>query len=474
MESFYGGKQGLSFNIVKSYKSVEEMKADFAKGENCPVHYEEYVIINAENKSNSEHGNLYQRKANGGSRYICNISGPIGPAPVVKFDSYGNLMKNNKAESIQLNYGSELIPGYSEDKSGTLRYYSTVDTVNNSSTVTVGLQLPYNYVDVSAEMVDMDDIPIGYKLDVNKFEYNSFTGKEGQIVIQLPSVSNSAANDKSRIMSSLVEVKKGQSFNNVDGKYWFRVLYFRDGQPYTSNGVDEETGTNWKKRITFESNETVRILIRRVEDTDALQTMTLDEITESFYCTIPDLNTSTRLSVLSERVDDETKPFYHKYKIKVPYTTIKNIRIYGEDKTDDLASAQAYLQYLQSLHSIGRFVPVESDSSSEQFTQEFKATKEYSYYQHMVDQSEGKKEKIQFEKLLVADIYVYELNNTYTLPIGLFKLNAPHNNFIIGAFEDDDIEEKKANLSVGGIWFVTSNESIKVNDPYSNGESVFY
>lgn len=69
------------------------MKADFAKGENCPVHYEEYVIINAENKSNSEHGNLYQRKANGGSRYICNISGPIGPAPVVKFDSYGNLMK---------------------------------------------------------------------------------------------------------------------------------------------------------------------------------------------------------------------------------------------------------------------------------------------------------------------------------------------------------------------------------------------
>lgn len=154
-----------------------------------------------------------------------------------------------------------MIPGYSEDKSGTLRYYSTVDTVNNSSTVTVGLQLPYNYVDVSAEMVDMDDIPIGYKLDVNKFEYNSFTGTEGQIVIQLPSVNNSAANDKSRIMSSLVEVKKGQSFNNVDGKYWFRVLYFRDGQPYSSNGVDEETGTNWKKELLLNLMKLFELLL---------------------------------------------------------------------------------------------------------------------------------------------------------------------------------------------------------------------
>ena len=40
MESFYGGKSGASFVVVKSFSSVEEMVKNFQKGpEYSDVHY---------------------------------------------------------------------------------------------------------------------------------------------------------------------------------------------------------------------------------------------------------------------------------------------------------------------------------------------------------------------------------------------------------------------------------------------------
>ena len=49
--SFYGGRQGNSFVLVKSYPDVPSMVTDFKKGNNfSQVKYDEYVIINAYNK----------------------------------------------------------------------------------------------------------------------------------------------------------------------------------------------------------------------------------------------------------------------------------------------------------------------------------------------------------------------------------------------------------------------------------------
>lgn len=60
--SFYGGRQGNSFVLVKSYPDVPSMVADFKKGNNfSQVKYDEYVIINAYNKNNGDNGKIFRR-----------------------------------------------------------------------------------------------------------------------------------------------------------------------------------------------------------------------------------------------------------------------------------------------------------------------------------------------------------------------------------------------------------------------------
>lgn len=64
MYSFYGGKQGRTYHIVKTYASIADMTADFADGGQCTdVMYHEYVLIDTSNTSlnDPENGRLYRR-----------------------------------------------------------------------------------------------------------------------------------------------------------------------------------------------------------------------------------------------------------------------------------------------------------------------------------------------------------------------------------------------------------------------------
>ena len=78
MYSFYGGKQGISFIIVKHYDSVQQMLDCFAQGGlYTEVNYGEYVLIdtiaNLNKKSSIENGLVYRR----GYRY----DEPFAPVP---------------------------------------------------------------------------------------------------------------------------------------------------------------------------------------------------------------------------------------------------------------------------------------------------------------------------------------------------------------------------------------------------------
>lgn len=69
MESFYGGKQGRTYNIVKRYDSVEDMLNCFKQGGNyTEVNYGEYVLIdtvlNEGKNSDPENGLLFRRGFN--------------------------------------------------------------------------------------------------------------------------------------------------------------------------------------------------------------------------------------------------------------------------------------------------------------------------------------------------------------------------------------------------------------------------
>lgn len=118
MQSFYGGKTGASFIIVKSFPSVADMVANFIKGPGyTAVHYDEHVLINTSNKLDLENGNVYRRghdytNSMGGAVYIGNIAGPQGNAPILDVTSVDTVkMKKLLNQNIgKYSEGSYVVP----------------------------------------------------------------------------------------------------------------------------------------------------------------------------------------------------------------------------------------------------------------------------------------------------------------------------------------------------------------------------
>ena len=132
MNSFYGGKQGNSFIISKSYTSIAEMAESFGKNKSdCPVNFDEYVLINTINKNNPENGQIFRRGydynddkrtitsfhptknndnpyetkqiAANGAVYIGTIVGPAGRAPIFHFDHYDKVDNLSKYKTLNPN-----------------------------------------------------------------------------------------------------------------------------------------------------------------------------------------------------------------------------------------------------------------------------------------------------------------------------------------------------------------------------------
>ena len=64
MSNFYGGRDGKAFVITASYESIKEMTKDFfgssartKKG----VGFNDYVLIQTQNRNNPENGRIYKR-----------------------------------------------------------------------------------------------------------------------------------------------------------------------------------------------------------------------------------------------------------------------------------------------------------------------------------------------------------------------------------------------------------------------------
>lgn len=122
MSSYYGGKPGGAFIIVKSFTSIKDMATAFAKGPGyTDVNFDEYVLINTVNKNNPENGQIFRRGldyktkntiknyketittngkvydetsvVSGGAIYIGTIVGPSGRAPLFNLGQYEDLEK---------------------------------------------------------------------------------------------------------------------------------------------------------------------------------------------------------------------------------------------------------------------------------------------------------------------------------------------------------------------------------------------
>ena len=169
-ESFYGGKAGTPFIIAKSYNSVNAMIADFAKGPALTaVQYGEHVIINTEDKNNSNNGALYRRgydynNSMGGAIYVGTIVGPSGKAPMFELTTIENIKDITFKDSDEIRQGEgtwnisnkSLVPGKidSEFNDDIAWSYITIrDQQGIDTTAWVGISIPYHVIEMDAQSV---------------------------------------------------------------------------------------------------------------------------------------------------------------------------------------------------------------------------------------------------------------------------------------------------------------------------------
>ena len=174
--SFYGGRRGASFVIAKRYSTIAEMVAAFSQGGDYKtVNYDEYVLIDTENKNNPDNGKIYRRgyeynNSMGGAIYEGQIVGPAGLAPHTEMHTIDEVEQIEQREDFTYRRGSgeyspvggNIIPGkYVEPGTGIIKYndkiswaYCSVRDMNShESTAHIGFKFPYTVIDYTTTSV---------------------------------------------------------------------------------------------------------------------------------------------------------------------------------------------------------------------------------------------------------------------------------------------------------------------------------
>lgn len=168
MYSFYGGRPGNPFVIVKAFGSQAQMKAAFAQGPNyTEVHYDEYVLINTANKNDLTNGNIYRRgydfnnAETHGAEYVGCIAGPSGDAPQLSLATLDQVNALNDgtgkfSQGTLTPVNNSLVPGKSGNSyNDGIQWaaYSVKDPNGTESTAYVGFKFPYSVIDFSTTAV---------------------------------------------------------------------------------------------------------------------------------------------------------------------------------------------------------------------------------------------------------------------------------------------------------------------------------
>ena len=174
--SFYGGRRGASFVIAKRYSTIAEMVAAFSQGGDYKtVNYDEYVLIDTENKNDPDNGKIYRRgyeynNSMGGAIYEGQIVGPAGLAPHTEMHTIDEVEQIQEREDFTYRRGSgeyspvggNIIPGkYVEPGTGIIKYndkiswaYCSVRDMNShESTAHIGFKFPYTVIDYTTTSV---------------------------------------------------------------------------------------------------------------------------------------------------------------------------------------------------------------------------------------------------------------------------------------------------------------------------------
>lgn len=123
MDSFYGGKPGVSFKLSGYFKSIDDMVQAFKKGDSYrDIFYGEYCLISTVNLNDKDNGKLYKRGLDytndmGGAIFCGNIVGPSSGVPFLQLNTIKEV--NDRAtEAIPEDWYRVYPTGYELDSEG--------------------------------------------------------------------------------------------------------------------------------------------------------------------------------------------------------------------------------------------------------------------------------------------------------------------------------------------------------------------
>lgn len=238
MDSLYGGRPGAPFVLKASFKTIDEMKQEFGKGPAYTgVWYNEYCIIDTENKDHRDNGKIYQRTPDysnemSGARYIGQIVGPQAGSPELSFCSLDNL---DKYKSTDLEDGEVRTWVYRDKETGSLSWWTDTsndsekeDVYTNSLTVGDGLvsgkerdSIDYAWITTRKADNSIAETKVGLQIPYPEIEFSAelVSPYNNKTVIEDASEKNQDGTRKqpfySRWKLSIPEGKKGDSVQNI-------------------------------------------------------------------------------------------------------------------------------------------------------------------------------------------------------------------------------------------------------------------
>lgn len=155
MESFYGGKRGISFELVKMYETKAAMMQDFLQS-NCTVDYGQYVQIDSGDAING--GEIYRRTENinngsNGAVLVGKIAGASGSNSIIDLVPYSSLGATASSGSMTVQ-DEDLIPGTAAIDSIAYKFQTVYDSIEEVYRTRYGIQLPYNVIELESDTTD--------------------------------------------------------------------------------------------------------------------------------------------------------------------------------------------------------------------------------------------------------------------------------------------------------------------------------
>ena len=203
MNSFYGGKEGRTYNIIHTYKSIEEMVRNFALGAAYPeVSYGQYVMIDTDSKNNPDNGRLYRRGINysqelenstpehpgAGAIYIGQIVGPDGKVPKLSFVDISYIENHESEEKDIILFDEDRKDAVELDENNQIQenpikigYVNEFNEEEGKYAGKIGIDIPKTVFKIDAEIIpasqdlsqEINHYDIAYNNDAYSIDFSN-------------------------------------------------------------------------------------------------------------------------------------------------------------------------------------------------------------------------------------------------------------------------------------------------------------